>query len=126
MGSYLNPNKIDSIGAAIEIGKRSFLKENSLVEKRINDFLSLKVLMVDLPNRWKKEVMNTKKLKDKIIINLKELYECLKSNSNLYYRVRVRFNEVEKYFIGNSLKSSKSLIKIFDVKNYQKILNDII
>ena len=126
MGSFINPDKIDSLGAAIEIGKRSFLKGKSLVEDRINNFLSLNILMVDLPNRWKKEVMNTKKCKDKIIISLKELYGCLKSNSNLYYRVRVRFNEVEKYLIGDSLISSKSLIKVFDIKKNQILLINII
>ena len=126
MGSYLNPDKIDCIGAAIELGKRSFLASNSLVEKRIDDFLSLNVLMINLPNRWKKEVSKLKKCKDKKEINMKELYSYFKSNSNLYYRVRVRFSEVEKYFTGFSLKSIKSLIKIFDVKQHQMLLFDIV
>jgi hypothetical protein len=115
IGCYLYPDKIDCLSAAMEIAIRSYLS-NELVEKRIKDFLSMNVSMLDLPNRWKKEFIKSK-YKDFKSLTLKELYSYLKkSNSKKYYRVRVRFSEVIKNFTGFSLKSKKSLMMVYDIK----------
>jgi len=83
--------------------------------KGISDIIKEDVLTVDLPNRWKKEVVSSKYI-DRISISIKELYSLIKSNSKRYYRVRVRFNEVINNFIGFSIKSKKSLMYVYDIK----------
>ena len=119
MGQYLNPFKIDSIAAAIELGRRFFINSWDLVKNRIEKFLSNEVRVDDLPNRWKKEVLNIKKYLDKKVIILKDLYSLLKTNTKKYYRVRIRFSEVASNFTESSLKSKKSLMSVFDVYGHQ-------
>jgi len=119
MGIYKNPTKIDSIASAIELGFRSYIKTKDLVWKRINDFLSSHISINTLPNHWKKEVINVRRFADKTVVSFKELYSIFKSNSNKYYRVRVRFKDVEKYLLKNSFKSPKSLVYIYDVDKHR-------
>ena len=121
MGQLLNPGKLDCIASSVELGIRSFIGNKELVWERINKFLSGYVLIKDLPNRWKKEVDCMKRYIGKAGLTLKELYLVLKSNKNKYYRVRVRFSDFEKQFTGFSLKSDKSLIKVYDVKRHHFI-----
>jgi IS605 OrfB family transposase len=118
MGIINSPTKLDCIGAAIEIGLR-YQMTKDMVRKHIEVFLSSSMLINCLPNRWKNEVDRYKRHIDKESISMNELYNLVKSNKSLYYRVRIRFSEYEKIFTEFSLKSKKSLMSLFDVKRHQ-------
>lgn len=117
MGSFLNPDKIDCIASAIELCKRGYLEKTELIKKRIEKFLSKKIYLNQLPNHWKKQLIGTKIYKNLSFFSLRDLYSLFKSNSNYYYRVRVRFNQVKINLIGYSLKSNKSKIKVYNTLN---------
>jgi hypothetical protein len=111
IGQFNNPSLPDCISSAFEMALRYKLT-NKEINKRIESFLEKRVYINSLPNRWKEELMKGKTLFGEVV-KFRSIYGYLKSNQIRYYRVRVRFNEVRDKFIGSSLKSNKSLVKVF-------------
>lgn len=111
IGQFNNPTLPDCISSAMEMAFRCKLT-SKLINKRIESFLGKKVYINSLPNRWKEEVMKGK-FSSNEVVEFRSIYQFLKSNQSRYYRVRVRFSEVRDKFTGFSLKSNKSLVKVF-------------
>jgi hypothetical protein len=112
IGQFNNPSLPDCLASAIEMALRYKLTSKE-INKRIESFLDKKIYINSLPNRWKEEVLKGKSLFNDVV-SFRSIYLFLKSNQSRYYRVRVRFNEVNNInFIEHSLKSIKSLTKVF-------------
>ena len=119
IGQYKYPHKIDSIAAAIELGKRGYLTSVEIIE-RYKSLLNVKISYENLTNRWKEELTRIKMSKFDNI-SLLDLYAKFKKSSQGYNRVRIRLNQNLDILVGHSLKSKKSLVTLFDTKAYHFI-----
>ena len=99
-GQLQNQNEVDSIAAAIEIGKRK--------DKDLKGFGNTKVEVGKLSNRWKKEVVSNFKQ----VPTWKDISEYLKKKYEMSYRYF--FSEFDKNIrVSYRLNSDKSYIKSY-------------
>ena len=99
-GQLQNQNEVDSIAAAIQIGKRK--------DKDLKGFGNTKVEVGKLSNRWKKEVVSNFKQ----VPTWKDISEYLKKKYKMSYRYF--FSEFDKNIrVSYRLNSDKSYIKSY-------------
>ena len=98
-GQLENEKEIDSIAAAIEIGKRK--------DKNLKNFGNTKVEVENLSNRWKKEINSNFKQ----VPTWRDISEFLKNKFKNSYR---NLFSIEKFNgVSYSLNSNKSYIKLY-------------